>query len=50
MVEFIAVLLVIAIGVIFFFAIAAGVAIAIACILKTTEKIITAIENFFDNL
>jgi len=50
MMEFFAVLLVIIIVVTFFMACAAIIAIAGVCIFKITEKIIKAIENFFDNL
>ena len=49
MVEFIVVLLA-AIVVIFFSVCVAGVAIAVVCIFKITEKIIEAIEKFFNNL
>lgn len=49
-IDFIAVLLIIAIFAIFFFAIAAGIAIAAVCIFKITEKIIKTIENYFNNL
>ena len=48
--EYMIVLPIIAIFIVFFFACAAGIEVAVVCIFKVTEKIIKAIENFFDNL
>ena len=49
-IDFIGTFAIIFLIIIIFMICAAGTAIVIACILKITEKIMTAIKNFFDNL